>query len=50
MIRPWIAINLLPIITPLLESVGSSELDDIAACWTDADLSTEDKMALEETL
>jgi hypothetical protein len=50
MIRPWLAISLLPIITRLLESVGSSELDDIAACWTDADLNTEDKMALEETL
>jgi hypothetical protein len=49
MIRPWLAISLLAP-TPPLKSVESSELDNIADCWPEADLDGEDEMALEETL
>jgi hypothetical protein len=49
MIRPWLGIGLLVSI-PLLKSVEGSKLDNIADCWAEADLSIEDKMALEETL
>jgi hypothetical protein len=47
--RPWLSTGL-HAIPPSLKSVEDAKLDAIAACWTDANLCTEDKMALEETL
>jgi hypothetical protein len=49
MIRPWISIGL-HAIPSSLKRVEDVKLDTIAACWTEANLCTEDKMALEETL
>lgn len=50
MIGPWVAISLPAPIPPLLESVENAKLDYIAESWTGADICTEDKVSLEETL
>jgi hypothetical protein len=49
MIQPWMILKFQTIDAPL-ERVQSAKLDHIASCWTEADLSTGDKLALEDAL